>query len=329
MHGIELTPEHPVDRIGQLGEVAEAAGFEAVFASCHYNNRDPFLALDRVARRTDDVRVGPGVANPYEIHPVTLASRVATLDEASGGRAVFGIGAGDKSTLNNLGFDHDRPLRRVLETFKVAEDLFAGERVDHDGTFVARDAGLNFGEAVGEIPTYVGAQGPHMIRMAAKHADGVLLNGSHPRDFEWAAEQVEKGLDERPETRGAFDFAAYASVSVAEDAAAARAAARPPVAFIAGGAAPPVLDRHGIDRERASAIGDHISAGAFDDAFEAVTAEMVDAFCIAGTPETVEEKMGDVLEYADSFVVGAPLGPDLDTAIELAGTALDSAADAR
>ncbi|WP_336136641.1 5,10-methylenetetrahydromethanopterin reductase [Natronomonas amylolytica] len=329
MHGIELTPEHPVDRIGQLGEAAEAAGFDTVFASCHYNNRDPFLALDRVARRTDDVRVGPGVANPYETHPVTLASRVATLDEASGGRAVFGVGAGDASTLNNLGYERDRPLRRVLETFKVAEDLFAGERVDHDGTFLARDAGLNYDEAVGEIPTYVGAQGPHMIRMAAKHADGVLLNGSHPRDFEWAAEQVQQGLDDRPDHRGAFDFAAYASVSVAEDAAAARAAARPPVAFIAGGAAPPVLDRHDIDRERASAIGDHISAGAFDEAFEAVTEEMIDAFCIAGTPETVEEKMRNVLEYADSFVVGSPLGPDLDAAIEFAGAALDSAADAR
>jgi 5,10-methylenetetrahydromethanopterin reductase len=326
MLGIELTPEHPVDRIGRLGEAAEAAGFDTVFASCHYNNRDPFVALDRVARRTETVRVGPGVANPYETHPVTLASRVATLEEASGGRAVFGVGAGDKSTLNNLGFDHDRPLRRVLETFKVAEDLFAGERVDHDGTFRAHDAGLNFDEAVGEIPTYVGAQGPHMIRMAAKHADGVLLNASHPRDFEWAAERVEEGLEERPDHRGEFDFAAYAAVSVTEDAAAARAAARPPVAFIVGGAAPPVLDRHDIDRERAAAIGDHISAGEFDAAFEAVTEGMIDAFCIAGTPETVEKRAREVLAYADSFVAGSPLGPDLDAAIELAGAALGSAA---
>ncbi|MFW5964293.1 MAG: 5,10-methylenetetrahydromethanopterin reductase, partial [Natronomonas sp.] len=222
MIGIELTPEHPVSRIADLGEAAEANGFGTVFTTCHYNNRDPFVALDRIARRTESVRVGPGVANPYETHPVTLASRVATLDEASGGRAVFGVGAGDKSTLSNLGHDRDRPLRRVLETFKVASDLYAGERVDHDGTFLAKDAGLNYADAVGEIPIYVGAQGPHMIRMAAKHADGVLLNGSHPRDFAWAAEQVEAGLEERPEERGGFDFAAYAAVSVSEDAEAAR-----------------------------------------------------------------------------------------------------------
>ncbi|TKR25427.1 5,10-methylenetetrahydromethanopterin reductase [Natronomonas salsuginis] len=326
MIGIELTPEHPVRRIADLGERAEANGFDTAFCSSHYNNRDPLLALDRIARRTDSIRVGPGVANPYETHPVTLASRVATLQEASGGRAVFGIGAGDRSTLENLGYDHDRPLRRVLEAFKVAEDLFAGERVDHDGTFRAHDAGLNF-DVEGSIPIYVGAQGPHMIRMAAKHADGVLLNGSHPRDFAWAAEQVEAGLDERPDERGAFDFAAYASVSVARDGDAAREAARPPVAFIAAGAAPPVLDRHGIDRERAETIGTHISAGEFEAAFGAVTEEMTEAFCIAGTPEEVTERIDAVLRHADSFVAGSPLGPDLDEAIRLAGSALRHRSD--
>ena len=323
MIGIELTPEHPVERVADLGEHAESEGFDAVFASCHYNNRDPFVALDRIARRTDHVAVGPGVANPYDAHPAALAARVATVEEASDGRAVFGIGAGDKSTLSNLGYDHERPLRRVLETFKMAKKLYDGQRVDHDGTFRAREAGLNFADEVGSIPVYVGAQGPHMTRMAAKHADGVLYNGSHPRDFEWAADRVGEGLADRPDERGEFDFAAYAAVSVAEDADAAVAAARPPVAFIAAGAAPPVLDRHGLDAELAGDIGDHISAGEFEAAFEAVTADMIDAFCIAGTPETAERRIAAVLEYADSFVAGAPLGPDLETAIELAGGVLD------
>ncbi len=322
MIGVELTPEHPPGEVAELGERAEREGFDAVFASCHYNNRDPFVALDRIARRTDDVAVGPGVANPYEHHPVALAARVASLDEASDGRAVFGIGAGDRSTLSNLGYDHDRPLRRVLETMRVARRLFDGERVDHDGTFVARDAGLNFVDEVGTIPVYVGAQGPQMTRMAAEHADGVLFNGSHPRDLAWAAERVEEGLAERPDDRGPFDLAAYASVSLAEDGEAARAAARAPVAFIAAGAAPPLLERHGLDADVAGDIGEHIAAGDFEAAFEAVTPAMTDAFCIAGTPDTVEERVAAVLEYADSLVVGAPLGPDPAAAIELAGPVL-------
>ncbi|WP_276299929.1 5,10-methylenetetrahydromethanopterin reductase [Halorussus lipolyticus] len=324
MLGIELTPEHPIGDLVEIGQQAEREGFDALFASCHYNNRDPFVVLDRVATATDDLLVGPGVVNPYETHPVSLSSRVATLDEASDGRAVCGLGAGDRSTLTNLGFDRDKPLRRVLEAMKVSQKLWAGERVDHDGTFQATDAALNYPEAVSEIPVYVGAQGPHMIRMSAKHADGVLVNASHPKDFEWADQRVEEGLAERPEDRGPFDFAAYASVSVADDADEAREAARPPVAFIAGGSAPPVLDRHGIDREVAKEIGEKIESGDFSDAFEAVTPEMIDAFCIAGTPETAAEKIDRVLEYADSFVAGSPLGPDPMEAVSLVAEACDS-----
>jgi len=327
MIGIELTPEHPVSRIAELGEHAEASGFDTVFSSCHYNNRNPFVALDRIARRTDDARVGPGIANPYETHPVTLASQVASLDEASGGRAVYGIGPGDRSTLENLGFEHDGALRRVLEAFKMAEDLFTGERVDHDGTFQAVDAGLNFEIPSETIPVYVGAQGPHMIRMSAKHADGILFNGSHPDDIAWAAEQTEMGLEERPDARGEFDFAAYASVSISTDSDAAHEAARPAVAFIAAGAAPPVLDRHGLDRDRAETIGKHISAGEFEEAFAAVSEEMIEAFCIAGTPEEVDDRIDAVMEHADSFVAGSPLGPDLDEAIRLAGSALRDRTD--
>ena len=319
--GIELTPEVPLDEVARLGVAAESAGFDAAFASSHYNNRDPWLAVDRIAVATDDIRVGPGVVNPYESHPVRIASRAATLDEATGGRTVLGLGAGDRSTLSNLGIEHDRPLRRVLETMRVARRLWAGERVDHDGTFAAVDAGLNYGPC--DVPVYVGAQGPQMTEMAAKHADGVLYNAAHPADYEFAADRVAAGLDARADERGSFTFAAFASVSVADEAAAAREAARPPVAFIVAGAPDAVLGRHGVDRERAGRIGAAIAAGAFDRAFDAVTPEMVDAFCAAGTPSTVADRLATLREYADAVVVGSPLGPDRERAVELLGGVRD------
>ncbi|WP_276270639.1 5,10-methylenetetrahydromethanopterin reductase [Haloarcula litorea] len=317
MYAIELTPEHPVDQLASFAAAAEDSGFDAVFASHHYNNRDQFMALTRMAARTDDLLLGPGIANPYETHPVTLASRVATLSELSDGRAVFGVGPGDKSTIRNLGFDHDDALRRTLEAFKVAQRLWDGERVDHDGTFRADDAGLNY--EAGEIPVYVGAQGPHMTKMAAKHADGALYNGSHPKDLAWARERVDEMADDRV-ADAEFDLAAYASVSVAEDREAAREAARPPVAYVAAGSPPPVLDRHDIDRGTAAEIGDAISAGEFETAFGLVTDAMLDAFCIAGTPAEVRERTEALEEHADSVVYASPLGPDVESAIDLLGT---------
>jgi 5,10-methylenetetrahydromethanopterin reductase len=339
--GIELTPDDPVPEVVARGVAAERAGYDVAFVPCHYNNRDPFAALSRLAGATDEIRLGPGIANPYELHPVTLASKTATVAELSDGRAVFGVGAGDPSTLRNLGLEDERGLRSVLDAFEVARELWAGERVTHDGTFEARDAGLNF-EVPGDVPVYVGGEGPHMCRMAGKRADGLLFNGSHPDDLAWARARVEEGRADRPSDEGSgdegpgdgdsdgddFELLAYASVSVGADADTAREAARPPVAFIVAGAAPPVLDRHGIDASLAEEIGERISAGAFGDAFERVTPAMIDAFSIAGTPDDVAARMTALLEYADGIVVGSPLGPDPDTALERAAEAFERAVDA-
>jgi 5,10-methylenetetrahydromethanopterin reductase len=318
VRGVELAPEIPVGAVADLAATAEDAGFGTAFASHHYFNRDPFVALTQAAAATESVRVGPGVINPYETHPVTLAARVASLDEASGGRAVFGVGAGDPSALAALGIDRERPLRRVLETVRVARQLWAGETVTHEGTFVARDASLNFEPSA--VPAYVGAQGPGMLRMAGKHADGVLVNAAHPRDLSWAADRVAEGAAESGNDPEAV---AYASVSVADDDAAAREAARPPVAFIAAGAAGETLSRHDIAETDAAAVRDPLERGALDEAFAAVTPEMVDAFCIAGEPDTVERQLAAALDHVDGVVVGSPLGPDRARGITLAGAALD------
>ncbi len=315
MQGIELTPESPVDRLGELGVLAESEGIETVFASCHYNNRDPFVSLARIAAVTDTLEIGPGVANPYDTHPVALASRMATLSELSQGRAVFGLGAGDASTLSNLDVDRARPLRRVLETMQVARTVWAGDRITHDGTFAATDAGLNYAVPQ-DIPVYIGAQGPDMLRMAAKHADGVLVNAAHPRDVAWAADRLAEGRQHRVRD-SSFDAAVYASVSISEDLAAAREAARPPVAFIVGGAPEPVLDRHDIDQDQAEEISEFVGAGDFQAAFGAVTPQMLEAFCVVGTPETVLSRFERLREDVDSIVAAAPLGPDREEAITL------------
>ncbi|CCC41437.1 5,10-methylenetetrahydromethanopterin reductase [Haloquadratum walsbyi] len=322
--GVELTPEVPIPTVVDRGVIAEDAGYDGAFISCHYNNRDPFAALARLAGQTDTLHIGPGVANPYELHPVTLASKTATVAELTNGRALFGIGPGDPSTLQNLGLTDERGLRSVLEAFKSAEDLWAGERITHEGTFEANDAGLNF-SVPGEIPVYIGGEGPHMCRMSGKHADGLLFNGSHPADLAWASDRVAEGIEDRPSEYDEFELLAYASVSVADDAEAAREAARPPVAYITAGAAPPVLDRHNIDASLAKSIGKKIGAGDFSEAFEAVTPKMIDAFCIAGDLTAVTDQIADVLEQTDGIIIGSPIGPTPEQAIELAATAFEQA----
>jgi 5,10-methylenetetrahydromethanopterin reductase len=97
------------------------------------------------------------------------------------------------------------------------------------------------------------------------------------------------------------------------------------VAFIVGSAARPVLARHDIDTDRAGEIGTAIEEGRFSDAFEAVTPAMIDAFTVAGTPETVGERLAAIAEHVDSIVAGAPLGPELAPAVDLAADAVKTA----
>lgn len=320
VRGVEFTPEAPVSEVADLAAAAEAEGLDTVLFSCHYNNRDPFAALSLAAERTDRVDLGPAAANPYERHPVTLASQMATLQESSEGRAVFGLGAGDRSTLRNLGIQRAQPLRRVLETMRTARELWTGDRVHHDGTFSAEDAGLNF--EVSRIPTYIAAQGPAMLGMAGKYADGVLINAAHPTDYAWAVERVNDGITERDPSRDEIDVVAYVSTSIAEDREAARAAARPPVAFIAGSAPAPVLNRHGLDTATAAEIAEHIEAGRFSEAFASVTTRMIDVFSVAGTPETVTDRFEALDQYVDGVVAGAPLGPDPERSLSLVAQAI-------
>lgn len=319
MRGIELTPEHPIRKLVSLSETAETAGFDTIFTSCHYNNRDPFIALDRIAAATS-LRVGPGVSNPYQTHPLVLASTIATLAEVTDGRVLFGLGAGDRSTLQTLGIDRESPLERVRETIEISRELFTGNTVSHDGTFSVVDARLNH-PIPHDIPIYVGAQGPHMLRMSAQYADGILVNASHERDFEWATREITRGLDDRDRSTD-LDVVAFTSVSIAKTADAAIEAARPPVAFIAGGAPDRVLDRHDIPHDTAHHVGKLIAESQFSAAFDAVTDDMIKAFSITGTPATVTNDLGTIAQYVDSIVTAAPLGPDLAEAVTLLGDVL-------
>jgi 5,10-methylenetetrahydromethanopterin reductase len=320
--GVELVPDAPVDELITRAQAAETAGLEALFVSSHFDNRDPFVVAGMVLAATERIRVGPGVVNPYERHPVTMASQVATLSGLAPGRVHLGIGPGDPTVLGQLGLAEHRDLRSVLEAFEVARRLWAGETVDHEGRFQAADVQLNYAVA-GEIPVYVGGEGPHMCRMAGKRADGLLFNGSHPVDLRWARDQFEIGREDRAAAAGDSHLYAYASVSVDTDAGAAREAARPPVAYITAGAPDPVLQRHDIDATAAAEIEAALAAGEHAAAFATVTPRMLDAFAIAGDPATVATQLSAATEHTDGVVLGAPLGPTPATAIDLLGELLD------
>ena len=308
MADVELVADQPVKETVGLARVAEEEGFDGVWVTDHYNNRNPFVALTAIAGATEEVQIGPGITNPYYAHPAYTANAVATLDEYSGGRARLGVGPGDPNTLAALEIERESPLYEVLDAVNLTRALLGGEKVTEEG--LAKDAKLNYDTRV--VPVYIGAQGPNMLRMAADHGDGILINASHPDDFVWSLEQIDEDETDA-------EIVAYTSFSVSEDREAAKKAARQPVAFVASASPPPVLERHGVDAELAAEIGEHVERGEFSTAFGKVSDAMLDAFSVYGTPEECAERVDALYETGvDTVVVGSPLGPEPEGAIRVA-----------
>jgi len=233
---------------------------------------------------------------------------------------VLGLGAGDKITLGKLGIDWIKPLAGMKESIEIIRMLWKGETVDYKGeVFKIPRARLNF-KVKKQPPIYMAAQGPKMTELAAEIADGILVNASHPRDYEEAKRNIEIGMKNRTLPKRKFDVSAYASFSIHEKPEKAINAAKIVVAFIVAGSIPLILERHKIPLEQAKNIGEALAKNKFGDAIGMVTPEMLEAFCIAGTPEECMSKIEELRKTGvTQLVCGSPLGPNIPDAIKLMG----------
>jgi 5,10-methylenetetrahydromethanopterin reductase len=316
--GIEFVPKEPYWKITYYAIQAERGGFSNLWITDHFNNRNVYVALTTAAIYTNKIVLGPGVTNPYMVSPVFTAQAVAALDELAPARVVLGIGAGDKTTLASVGVEMRKPLTTIKEAVSIIRKMTSGENVVFEGEVFQIAGAKFFFKPKGRIPIYIGAQGPKMLALAGKIGDGVLINACHPKDVEYAVSCVKEGVSEAGKPFSGLDVAAYTSFSVHEDLKKASKAAVPVVAFIVAGSPSQVLERHGIDVEKAGEIREALKANDWGRAFGAVSQGMIEAFSVCGTPGTCIERISQLLKSGISqFVVGSPVGPKVRKAIDL------------
>jgi alkanesulfonate monooxygenase SsuD/methylene tetrahydromethanopterin reductase-like flavin-dependent oxidoreductase (luciferase family) len=127
-----------------------------------------------VAAATSRIKVGTWIMSALHHNPGIMAKAVETLDEISGGRFVFGLGAGHAGRQGHtFGLPEDRTVGRFEEALQIIKPLLREGRADFEGTFhAARDLEQRpVGPRPGRIPIMIGAKGPRMLRLAALHAD--------------------------------------------------------------------------------------------------------------------------------------------------------------
>src|SRR5712691_11009385 len=98
---------------------------------------DPFVGLAFAAAVTRTIGLGTGICLVPEHHPIVLAKEVATLDHYSGGRFIFGIGAGwlrDESEIMGVDFKRRWPVTR--EYIHAMKELWTKPEASFDGEFI-------------------------------------------------------------------------------------------------------------------------------------------------------------------------------------------------
>jgi len=165
----------------------EDAGIDVLLIRDHFSagafgqQLAPFAALGAAAAVTSRLRLGTIVLSNDFRHPAIVAHEAASLHLLSGGRFELGIGAGwyqPEYDAAGIAFDAaGQRIRRLDESLGIIKALLAGTAVHHPGEFYRID-GLDL-DVLPERPSsprlLVGAGGPRMLRLAARHADIVGL----------------------------------------------------------------------------------------------------------------------------------------------------------
>ena len=187
-------PDRAWARSVHLAQHAERLGFSALWVPDHFQNIRPagpadticfdsFVVLAALARETERVRLGHEVLCALFRNPALTAKMISTLDVASDGRAVLGIGAGwNRDEFESYGYDFP-PARERLETLR--EDLEVITRMLAPGRATYGGQRARVREAVNEprglqeprVPIMVGGNGPEVTwRVAARYADELNLD---------------------------------------------------------------------------------------------------------------------------------------------------------
>lgn len=158
-------------------QIADAAGLDSVWLSEDPDGWDAFAVLGAAAIRTEQVRLGTGVTNPYLRHPNLLAMSVATLDRLSGGRAFLGLGRGQPEWYEKaLGIETGSPLAALADTFDMLRQWWhSPHTASIEGHFQVNAWQRSIGPVQEQVPIYLAAVGPKALRLAAERADGLLI----------------------------------------------------------------------------------------------------------------------------------------------------------
>ena len=312
----EISPGMTSREVVDLARRAEDAGFDRLGVSDVVFWPDCFVLLGLIASATDTIELGPMVTNPYSRHPAVLAGVMATLQDASDGRAFLGIGVG--AGLEALGETYRRPVARLRDTIAVIRSLLDGNEVDIASSTLTVSRSKMVGPAA-PVPIAIGSRSPQVMRLAGELADRALVGGrylSAPIAAQYRTWIVE-GAARVGRSPSAVELAPRLTLCISSDGDLARRSVKRYVAHYVALIRPAdlALDTSWLARVEAALArskGWYFDLDRYDDPEidSLVDDDLVRRFAVAGTPAECVELACEVLSLgftSASFNLAAPL----------------------
>src|SRR5437016_10397142 len=180
----------------ELARALEERGFESVWAPEHshiplsrktpfpgggdlpkqyYDAMDPFVVLAAAAQATRIIKLGTGVALIQQRDAIQTAKLVASIDQVSQGRFLFGVGGGwNQDEMEDHGTVFASRFKRMRESIEAMKEIWTKSEAEYHGEFVHFDPMIARPKPVRKPhpPIHVGDAFPHGARRAIRYGDG-------------------------------------------------------------------------------------------------------------------------------------------------------------
>ena len=184
--------------VGQLAREVEARGFDSLFVCEHthipisrrtpfpgggelperyLHTHDPFVALAFAAAATRTLLLGTGIALVPQRDPIITAKSVASLDQLSGGRFIFGIGGGwNVEEMENHGTRYESRFKILRERVLAMQALWTHDTAEFHGEFVTFDPVWLYPKPKKKPypPILLGGESDHTLRRVVEFGNGWL-----------------------------------------------------------------------------------------------------------------------------------------------------------
>ncbi len=141
----------------------------------YYDVMDPFVTLTAAAMATKTLKIGTGVCLIAQRDPIQTAKLVASIDQVSGGRFVFGVGNGwNQDEMENHGTAFATRHKLARENVEAMKAIWTQAKPEYHGEFVNFDPMMAWPKPVQKPhpPIVVGGAFPYSARRAIRYGDG-------------------------------------------------------------------------------------------------------------------------------------------------------------